>query len=148
MVHCQPMADSRSAVVRNYVEVLKAKRVHQLHLVARHFPFAVGNVIVAALRLTAIAIAAQVSRYDGETFSQLIGNFVPDDMSLWVAVKQQQGRPGTAFAISDSHAVDFALVSLKLLEHGITPQWWLLSLGADRSSATVDISQVSAEGGS
>ena len=92
--------------------------------------------VLAAVGLAAIAITTQVSRHDGEAFSQLIGDFVPDHMGLRVAVQQEQGRTGAALPIVDPNAIDLALATLELLEHGTAPEMGALSLGVPEAIAT------------
>jgi hypothetical protein len=72
-------------------------------------------------RLAAIAITAQVGGHHGEVRSQLLGDLVPDDVSLWMTVQQQQGRPATADPIGDFYSVDVALVFAESGKHGWLP---------------------------
>ncbi len=72
-------------------------------------------------RPIAVAVATQVSGDHGEFRRQLLGDLVPDDVGLRVAVQQQQRRATAADAIADGEAIDLALLFLETSEHDSTP---------------------------
>jgi hypothetical protein len=64
MVERHAMRDPPASIVANDGESFMAQGAHQRDLIGRHRPFRIGGVIAAAFRLAAVAIAAQVGRYD------------------------------------------------------------------------------------
>ena len=82
--------DARTAVVPGHAEPLEAERIHDLDVVERHGALRVIDVIVAARRLAAVAVAAQIGHDDRELLGQPPRNLVPLDVCLWVAVNEQQ----------------------------------------------------------
>ena len=92
MVDQHAMRHPRTAVVRQHAEAREAERLHQLHHVLRHLPFAVRRVVHAGIgrRLVAVAVAAQVGRDQREMPAERWPHLAPDQVRLRVTVQQQQ----------------------------------------------------------
>src|SRR5262249_4626966 len=104
VVERHAVRDPAAAVVAAYEEFLVAERAHDLDLILRHRALGVAGVIGLAVRLLAVAVAAEVGGDDAEALRELGRDLVPDDVGLRVAVQQQQRRPHTALDEVDRRA--------------------------------------------
>ncbi len=63
------------------------------------------------------AVAAQVHRDDVEVLRELVGDFVPDEVGLRVAVQEEERRALATGAAGDAHLVEVDREFLVLREH-------------------------------
>ncbi len=105
MVQRHAVRDPAAAVVAGHAKTPMAEAAHQRDLILGHAALGIGNMLLAALRLAAVAITAQIRRHDGEVFSEARGHLAPGDMGLRMAVQQQQRRPFTADRCADDDPV-------------------------------------------
>src|SRR6516164_5863470 len=56
-------------------------------------------------RLATVAISAQVRGHDRELLGQPLGHAMPDGVCLWITMKQQERRPGTADHATNRYAL-------------------------------------------
>mgnify|MGYP003694757717 CR=1 FL=1 len=104
MVERHAVRDAAAAVVADDEEFLVAERPHDFDLVLRHRPLGVVGVVGQAVRLFAVAVAAQVRGDHAEALGELRGDLVPDGVRLRIAVKQEQRRPDAALDQVDRRA--------------------------------------------
>ena len=118
VVEGHAVGDPRAPVVADHGEALEAEGGHDLDLVLGHGALGIGRVVVAARRLGAVAVAAQVGQHHGEALGQARRNLVPHDVGLGVAVEQQQRRPGARLPDVDLGARGRNAGPVEAVEHG------------------------------
>src|SRR6516165_8924004 len=93
MVEAHPRGGAGAAVMPGDEEFAVAELLHNLDLILGHRPERIVDIVFAALvGSDAVAIAAQIRRYDMKMLGQARGDLVPRDMGQRVAVQQQQWR--------------------------------------------------------
>ena len=97
------MRDTRTTIVRHHDELVETERLHQADLVRRHLALAIGRLL--RHRLIAVAIAAQVGRYDGKVLRKRVSNAMPYDVCLRMAMQQKQAGALSADATRDMNTV-------------------------------------------
>jgi hypothetical protein len=96
MIQRKAVRDASTPVVAHHGEAIEAEVLHQLHLVLRHGPLRVVDVVLAILGLAAVAIAPQVGRDNRVCFRKLRGHAEPGQVGQRRAVDEQQRRPFAA----------------------------------------------------
>src|SRR5688572_12236192 len=96
MIQRQSTGDAPAAIVSREGEAIEAEMTHHFDLVLRHRALGIAGVTVAVGRLAAVAVAAQIRRYDSELFGELRRDVPPLDMRLRPALQQQQRRSAAA----------------------------------------------------
>ncbi len=89
----QAVADPPPAVVADHGEVVEAERGHDFGLVPGHGALGIGLVMVAAGRLGAVAVTAQVGQHHGESLRQGGRDPVPHDLGLGVIPRSADNDP-------------------------------------------------------
>ena len=83
----------RAAIVTAHVVFAESERRHDFGLVLSHRPERIAAVVRAAVRLRAVAVAAQIGRHDGEILRQSRRDLVPHHVGERIAVQEQKRRP-------------------------------------------------------
>ena len=96
VVERHAVGDASAAVVAGDGEAVVPERAHQRHLVLRHAALGVGDMALPAVRLAAVAVAAQVGRDHGEALRQRRRDLAPGHVRLGMAVQQEQRRSAAA----------------------------------------------------
>ena len=110
-------AQRGAPVVATQEERIEPQVLHGVHQILRHRPLGVVEVLRVALRLAAVAVAAQVGAHNRKVLGQPVRDLVPHGVGLRVAVQQQQRRPVAApDEIHDLAASRFNLHPVKSLE--------------------------------
>ena len=104
MIERHAVRDSAAAILANHREPLEPEMTHDLHLVERQRALGIVRVIGQPLRLTAVAVAAQIRRDDGVVLRETGGHVAPREMRLRRAVQQQQRRAAPRLHGLDRHA--------------------------------------------
>src|SRR5580704_15566876 len=92
MIESHAVRDSATAVVSCHEEPLESELFHDLDLIRGHASLRVRLVCCIGGRLAAIAVAAQIGRYNREGISQKWSDAMPAAMGLRVAMQQQERR--------------------------------------------------------
>jgi hypothetical protein len=92
MIKRQPARHPSAAVVPEKSEALVAQRGHDLDLILRHRALEVVDMILAAVRLAAVAVAAQVGGHHRVILRQLHRHVRPGKVRLRRAMQQQHRR--------------------------------------------------------
>ena len=93
MIEGEPIGHPRAAVVPDDVEAIVPQGGHDLDHVQRHRALGVREMLFVRVGLAARAVAAKIGRDNREALSDSRRDFVPDDVSLRIAVNHQQWRP-------------------------------------------------------
>ena len=88
MILGQPVGNPGSPVVGDQEEGVESQLLHHLHLVLRHSPLGVGQVLRIAVGLAAVPVSPQVGGDHRKFFGQSRRYLVPYGMGLRVAVEQ------------------------------------------------------------
>lgn len=99
------MRDARAAIMSDDAKAFMAKRAHDRDLIGRHGALRIVDVIRAAFGLGAVAVTAQIGGDDREAFGEIGSDFVPGEMHLRVAMKQEQWQSRSADGGSDADTV-------------------------------------------
>ncbi len=113
MIEAKPVGDSRPTVMGGDEEFAMAEMPHDLHLILRHRLERVVFVSLAPIGLAGIPVTAKIGQDYRELLCESASDFVPDDMSLWIAMQKKQRRT-VAFA----EGVDSGTTSLHFFENG------------------------------
>ncbi len=104
IVEAHAVQHAPAAVMSGGHELVETKRRHHLDLILRHGAERIAGMIVAAERLFAVAVAAQVGGDDGEFFRQRRRDPQPRQVIERIAVHQQQRRPAATGGRDDAGA--------------------------------------------
>ena len=122
MVEAHARGRAGAAVVPGDEELAITELLHDLHLVLRHRPERIIDVVLATVvGPDTVAIAAQVRGDDVEALGQARGDLVPRDMGQRIAVQQQQRRSVAAVPQMDSRAARRNFRPGEPLEHPPAP---------------------------
>ncbi|GLQ51851.1 hypothetical protein GCM10010872_33000 [Dyella flava] len=112
------MCHAGTTIMGQYRETFETQATHKAKLIGSHRALGISEAIRRSEWLTAVAIATQVSRYDGEVPTQHRRHTMPDRMGLGMTVQQQQPRPMSSNMTGDGNAVGFDQSWGEMLEHG------------------------------
>jgi len=101
MIERHAMRDAAAAVLADHGELGEPEVAHHVHLVLRHRALRVVRVIGQALRLAAVAVAAQIRRHDRELLREARRDVAPRVVRERRTMQQQQGR-----AVAALHGVN------------------------------------------
>jgi hypothetical protein len=122
MIERHARGDASAPVVTDHRERCVAVAAHQFDQIERHAALRIVRVVGGALRLAAVAIAAQIGRDHRESFGQRGRDLVPDRVGLRMAVQEQKRGAASAFDGVDLDAVDVCRRIREAFEHGCLPR--------------------------
>ena len=106
MIERHPVRDTPTTVMPGDAELPETKRRHQAHAVDCHRALRGLRMVGQVRGRRALAVPTQVCRHDREPPRQARGYGVPHRMCLWMAVEQEQRRPGTPVAHTQDRLAD------------------------------------------
>ena len=121
VIERQAMCDARAAIVCHHVKAIVAQHAHDFRLVARHLPLGIVRVIRRALRLAAVAVAAQIGCHNRIALGQQWNHLIPLRGASHDSMNQQHHRtPVSGCPVADPMAMEHDLVLgwLQLRKHG------------------------------
>ncbi len=112
MVQSHAVRGAAAAIVAHERELFKTQVLHHFHLVLRHGPLRVGEVISSPGGLAAISVAAQIRHHQEIILRQRRRNLAPEHVRFGNAMQEQQRR---AFFIAAVNCIDRRSRSFDLL---------------------------------
>src|SRR5262249_18878164 len=117
MIERHPVGDARASVVAADEKRMEPERGHHLHLIRRHRTEGVSAVIGPAVRLRAVAVAAQVSSDHRKILGAPRRNLVQHYGGQRIAGQKHQRWTATAVAQLDGRARNWYPRLLEAFEH-------------------------------
>src|SRR5690242_101732 len=114
MVESQPMGNPSTTIMSNHGELAEPELRHHVDLVLSHHSLRVRDVVFTFGRLAAISVPAKIRNDESEIVGKLRRNLVPHDMSLGIAVEQQQWRPLASYHHVDRYVLEIDFLSPKI----------------------------------
>ncbi len=97
MVEGHAEGDARTSIVAGHRKAFEAELPHHVDHILAHGTERVGGMVLAAVRLGAVAVAAKIGRDDREALRKLRCDTVPTDVGQRIAVDQEERRAGAAY---------------------------------------------------
>jgi hypothetical protein len=100
VIESQTMRRASAPIVPYEREFLKSQIPHHFHLILRHCPLRVREMVSASRRLTAVSVAAQIRHHHKIVLRQCRRDLAPEHMRLRNTVQQKQRRTAAVAAVN------------------------------------------------